>query len=141
MPAASVRSTLGPVLGGASWDRTAPKIGSTVSFARQQGQVILRFSPSLMPMGTLEEARREGSKKAGKQGDEEVSKGRKGGRGSKGSRGARGSDRSKMQGSKRDFSLRGPVCGRQAGLEMRDGGDRALCWLPSRAQARRARTG
>src|ERR1700730_11917243 len=44
MPAASVRSTLGPALGGASWESTTPSAASTVSFALQQGQVTWRAS-------------------------------------------------------------------------------------------------
>src|SRR5229473_1299378 len=53
MPCASVRSTLGLALGGASWDSTAPNTGSTTSFAWQHGHVTLRFSPLRFPMGTL----------------------------------------------------------------------------------------
>src|SRR5258708_33157708 len=51
MPAASVKSTFGPALGGASCESTAPSIGSTVSFAWQHGQVTWRFSPLRFPMG------------------------------------------------------------------------------------------
>src|SRR5215467_4454992 len=47
------RSMLGPVFGGASCESTAPKTGSTVSFALQHGQVTSRFSPSLSPMDSL----------------------------------------------------------------------------------------
>src|ERR1700686_486583 len=44
MPAASVRSTFGPVLGGASWESTAPNTESTTSFEWQHGQVTFRLS-------------------------------------------------------------------------------------------------
>src|SRR6266478_175199 len=41
---ASLRSTFGPAFTGASCESTAPKTGSTVSFAWQHGQVTCRFS-------------------------------------------------------------------------------------------------
>src|SRR5215831_21266868 len=47
------RSMLGPAFGGASCESTAPKTGSTTSLALQHGQVTFRFSPSLIPMGSL----------------------------------------------------------------------------------------
>src|SRR5713226_6342159 len=50
---ASVRSTFGPALGGASCESTAPKTGSTTSLAWQHGQVTCRFSPSFNPMPVL----------------------------------------------------------------------------------------
>src|SRR3984893_2153940 len=50
MPAASVRSTLGPVLGGASWESTAPKTESTTNFEWQHGQVTFRLSTFCLAM-------------------------------------------------------------------------------------------
>src|ERR1700681_1142073 len=50
MPAASVRSTFGPVLGGGSWESTAPKTASTTSFVWQHGQVTFRFSTFCLAM-------------------------------------------------------------------------------------------
>src|SRR5215467_1011810 len=50
---ACVRSTSGPFLGGASWERTAPKTGSTTSLAWQQGQITLRLSAALLLMARL----------------------------------------------------------------------------------------
>src|ERR1700724_651707 len=53
MPAASVRSTFGPVLGGASWESTAPKTESTTSFEWQHGQVTFRLSTFCLAMESI----------------------------------------------------------------------------------------
>src|SRR3984893_10749275 len=53
MPAASVRSTFGPVLGGASWQSTAPKTASTTSFEWQHGQVTFRLSTFCLAMESI----------------------------------------------------------------------------------------
>src|ERR1700736_3678906 len=53
MPAASVRSTFGPVLGGGSWESTAPKTASTTSFVWQHGQVTFRLSTFCLAMGGI----------------------------------------------------------------------------------------
>src|ERR1700692_2254039 len=53
MPAASVRSTFGPVLGGASWESTAPNTESTTSFEWQHGQVTFRLSTFCLAMESI----------------------------------------------------------------------------------------
>src|ERR1700681_3022955 len=53
MPAASVRSTFGPVLGGGSCERTAPKTASTTSFEWQHGHVTFRLSTFCLAMESI----------------------------------------------------------------------------------------
>src|SRR3979411_154322 len=53
MPAASVRSTFGPVLGAGSWESTAPKTASTTSFVWQHGQVTFRLSIFCLAMESI----------------------------------------------------------------------------------------
>src|SRR6266853_2986087 len=50
---ASLKSTFGPAFTGASCESTAPKTGSTVSFAWQHGQVTWRFSLERFPIAVL----------------------------------------------------------------------------------------
>src|SRR5262249_25666187 len=57
MPAASVRSTLGPAFGGASCDKTTPNVASTDNFALQQGQVMLHVVLFFCPMPVLYSSR------------------------------------------------------------------------------------
>src|SRR5271163_3529072 len=53
MPAASDRSTLGPGLAGASWERTTPRPTSIVSFAWQQGHATSRAPSGFFGMGVF----------------------------------------------------------------------------------------
>src|SRR6185369_16566507 len=53
MPAASVRSTLGPALGGASCESTTPRAASTVSLAWQQGHVTCSALGLFFAIGTF----------------------------------------------------------------------------------------
>src|ERR1035438_1087481 len=53
MPAASVRSTPGPALGGASWERTTPRVASMVSLAWQHGHATCRAPSDFFAMGNI----------------------------------------------------------------------------------------
>src|ERR1700722_160721 len=53
MPAASVRSTPGPALAGASCDRTTPRPTSILSFAWQQGQATSRAPSGFFAMSVF----------------------------------------------------------------------------------------